>query len=141
MIDDDSENAFLDLLYGAVIEPNLWVDVMERLGDQIGGGPAILTTIDRETGAGSALTARVGSETVDNYLSYYAIKNPLLQSARHDDYRGRSVQKVVVDEQVVDRAAFVSSEWRRCTDPRKCGRSPASFRLLSNYDNACSGLL
>ena len=111
MIDDFSENAFLDLLYEAVLEPNLWISVMERLGDQIGGGPAILTTIDRATGAGSALTARVGSDTVDNYLSYYAGKNPLLQSARHDDYQLRFVQKVVIDEQVVDRAAFVSSEY------------------------------
>ena len=39
------QNAFIDLLYEAVIEPDLWTKVLEGLGDQIGGGPAILTTV------------------------------------------------------------------------------------------------
>jgi DNA-binding CsgD family transcriptional regulator len=70
------EGAFLDLLYGAVIEPELWVQVMERFADLTGGTGAWLSRLSVANGGGSGVIARIDPEAPGLYNEYYGALNP-----------------------------------------------------------------
>jgi DNA-binding CsgD family transcriptional regulator/PAS domain-containing protein len=70
------EGAFLDLLYSAAARPDLWVEVMERFADMIGGTACWLSRLDQRDGTGSGIIARIDPAMPALYTKYYAGRNP-----------------------------------------------------------------
>lgn len=74
------ENQFLDLLYEAAVDPDLWVPVMEQLADAMGGSSAWLSRTSVVDGSGPAITARIDPQTQQQYRQYYGGINPFVSS-------------------------------------------------------------
>jgi DNA-binding CsgD family transcriptional regulator len=70
------EEAFLDLLYSAAAQPDLWVQVMARFADMVGGTACWLSRLDQRDGTGSGIIARIDPVMPGLYASYYAGRNP-----------------------------------------------------------------
>lgn len=89
--------AFLDQLYAAAVEPDLWAPAMERLADMLGGTSAWLSRLSTEDGSGSAITARIDPGAVARYEQYYGRVNPFATHARSDSRMRSWELKVVTD--------------------------------------------
>jgi len=71
----DERGHLLDLIYETVLEPGLWVTVMERMADRLGGNSGWLSRINVENGDGSGLLARIDPAMPQVYLDHYAKLN------------------------------------------------------------------
>lgn len=70
------ENEFLDLLYGTALQPDLWIPVMERFADMIGGTSGLLSSFDQTNGIGPNEIARIDPEMPAIYADHFAGLNP-----------------------------------------------------------------
>ena len=70
------EEAFLDLLYRAAVEPELWVPAMERFADMLGGSGAWLSRLSMADGSGTGLVSRIDPDMEKPYDQYYGRLNP-----------------------------------------------------------------
>ncbi len=105
------EEKTLDLIYGAAIQPSLWVDVMQQLMSMIGGEGAVLMRTDIVDGKGAATLADDDSDTVDRYFAHYAGINPLQRVPDPTAYIDGWTPRILLDEDWVPRAEFERSEY------------------------------
>lgn len=105
------EGAFLDLLYGAVAQPDLWVPVMERFADMVGGSGAILSRLDVGDGSGSRLVARLDSAMSDRYFQHYASRNPLTNVKDRRGYAINWRARILTDEDWIAKEDLVRTEY------------------------------
>ncbi len=70
------ESQFLDRLYDAAVDPDLWPGVMESLADLLGGAGAWLTRMSVADGSGEGVLARIDPAMATIYDTYYATLNP-----------------------------------------------------------------
>ncbi len=106
-----SEEKTLDLIYGAAIEPSLWVDVMQQLVSLIGGEGAVLMRTDIVDGKGAATIANGDNAAVETYFSYYCGINPFQLVPDPLSYVSEWTPKVLLDEHWLPRADFERSEY------------------------------
>ncbi len=105
------EEKTLDLIYGAAIEPSLWVDVIQQLMSRIGGEGAVLMRTDIVDGKGVAIIANGDTATVETYFSYYCGINPFQLVPDPLSYVSGWAPKVLLDEHWMPRADFERSEY------------------------------
>ena len=105
---DPRESDFLDLLYGAALEPELWVPAMERFADMIGGSSAWLSQLDIADGTGSGLGARLDPAMAGVYLQHFAGQNPLNNVKDPQRYIAVWDARIITDE-----------DWMRKEDLRR----------------------
>ena len=79
----------LDLIYGAAVDPGLWVQAMEGIADTVGGNSAWLSQLNVADGSGSGLTARIDPIMPVRYVEYYSRLNPFCNVARPAEYLSR----------------------------------------------------
>jgi DNA-binding CsgD family transcriptional regulator/PAS domain-containing protein len=82
----DESGHLLDLVYETVLEPGLWVTVMERIADSVGGNNAWLSRISLENGVGTGLLARIEPETPSRYIAHYGALNPIAVKSNPREY-------------------------------------------------------
>ncbi len=82
----DASGELLDLVYETVLEPGLWVTVMERIADTIGGNSGWLSRISIANGEGSGLLARIDPETPLRYIGHYGAINPIAVKPNPREY-------------------------------------------------------
>ena len=58
-MDGIDQSEFLDLVYGAAVEPGLWISVMERYADAIGGEKGWLSLLNLVDGTGGGMISRI----------------------------------------------------------------------------------
>ena len=71
---------FLDLLYGAAVEPQLWVPALERLADLTGRQFGVAVAAERRRRAGSGVLARLDPDYPTLYMDHFAELNPFSTS-------------------------------------------------------------
>lgn len=98
------EGQFLDALYDAAVDPDLWVPVMERFADAIGGSAGWLSRLNIATGNGASVVARIDPEMRQIYRSYYAGINPFMTMPKPD-------APVVTDADWMDRSDLFRTEY------------------------------
>ena len=106
---DDS--GFLDLLYNAAVEPHLWVPVMERFADRIGGHSAWLSRLSVADGTGSGLLARIDPAYTPIYREHFAHVNPFSTTPDPRSFMSGWKPMITTDDQWVPKAELVSSEY------------------------------
>lgn len=108
----DPEESLIQDIYAAAYDPALWVDVMERLSDAVGGLRGCLTRIDMATGAGvDAILFRSDPTWVDAYAQHFGGCN-VFKSAEDLPASGRNWQATVLtDEDCLTRDAYHTSEY------------------------------
>lgn len=74
------DEGFLDLLYGAAVEPDLWIPAMERFADMLGGSGAWLSRLSMADGSGSGIVSRIDPDMEKPYDQYYGRLNPFSNS-------------------------------------------------------------
>ena len=76
MISEREYGEFLDLAYGAALEPGSWTQVIERFADLMGGAKAWMPNLNLRDGSGDGILARIDPREQDAYFEYYATVNP-----------------------------------------------------------------
>jgi len=102
----DAEAEFLETVYEAAVQPELWADVLERLSNVLGAASANLTFQDQVTGAGRAITFGTDTTQFDSYFGYFATRNPLLKIT---DYP--LALRVMTDEDKLPKEELVRGEY------------------------------
>lgn len=70
------ENAFLDLVYGAALEPDLWLAVLGQFAGMTGGWSAFLTRVNLVSGESIEWGTHVDPVLAPLYGQHYAALNP-----------------------------------------------------------------
>ncbi|MEW5688351.1 MAG: helix-turn-helix transcriptional regulator [Pseudomonadota bacterium] len=108
----DPEEALVQDIYAAAYDPALWVGVMERLSDAVGGLRGCLTRIDTATGAGvDAILFRSDPTWVDAYAEHFGSCNVFhaTNGATPAGHEWRPA--VLTDEDCVSREDYGASEY------------------------------
>ena len=105
------ENAFLDRLYAAAIQPELWAGVIESFADMVGGGSAWLSRLSIVDGSGSAVIARIDPAMPALYLDHFAAINPLNNVADPAAYITDWRPKVLTDDDWMPKADLLRTEF------------------------------
>jgi DNA-binding CsgD family transcriptional regulator len=105
------QDSFLDLLYGASAQPELWPTVMERFADIVGGTGVILSRLDVGNGGGSRLTSRLDPEMSTRYFQYYASRNPLTNVSDRRAYASNWRKTILTDEDWIAKEDLVRTEY------------------------------
>ncbi|WP_174299462.1 helix-turn-helix transcriptional regulator [Caulobacter sp. S45] len=101
----------LDLIYGAAVQPSLWVDVMQRLMSMIGGEGGVMMRTDIVDGKGAAKIANGDTSTVDLYFAHYSSINPFQLVPDPSSYIAGWQPRVLLDEDWMPRESFERSEY------------------------------
>lgn len=95
-----------DLIYAAALDESLWVTVMNRLADLIGGGASAFVRKNVTTGQGRGIFSRIDPAAFSEYFGHYAQRNPLAASMD-----GRGAGAVLIDWQSVPKAELMRSDY------------------------------
>lgn len=72
-----TRSGLVDLIHDTPFNPALWVEVMERLNDEIGAETSVMTRLDLVAHGGAGLPVRQDPSVWDEYLARWAESNPL----------------------------------------------------------------
>ncbi len=107
----DERGHLLDLIYETVLEPHVWVTVMERIADLAGGVSGCLTRISVEDGGGTAVLARADPAALRLYQAHYAPLNLFAVRSRPHDYMTGWVPRVTTEIDYISRDDLVRTEY------------------------------
>jgi DNA-binding CsgD family transcriptional regulator len=96
-VNEQQHSQLLDLIYGAAVEPDLWVTVMETMADLMGGNTAWLSQVSMADGNGSGVIARIDPVMPGRYSDYYAGINPFAIKARPHETMANWRPKISTD--------------------------------------------
>ncbi|MGI8840102.1 MAG: LuxR C-terminal-related transcriptional regulator [Caulobacteraceae bacterium] len=68
---------FVELVYDAAVEPDLWPKVLAGFADMVGGDGAMLMWQNQLTGQGVGVTTRFDPKAPELFFGHYATRNPL----------------------------------------------------------------
>ncbi|MBS0332465.1 MAG: helix-turn-helix transcriptional regulator [Proteobacteria bacterium] len=105
------QGEFLDLVYGAVLEPALWTPVMERYADAIGGQKGWLSLLNLADGRGGGFLARIDPAEMERYMAYFAAINPLNRVDDPARFARDYVPRILTDEDWMAKDELVASEY------------------------------
>ena len=106
-----NQGEFLDLVYGAALEPALWTPVMARYADAIGGDKGWLALLNLTDGRGSGILSRIDPLEMDRYLAHYAEINPLNRVEDPASYVRTWAPRILTDEDWMPKADLMASEY------------------------------
>ena len=109
-----SNSDFLDLVYDAAFEPALWVTVMERFADIVGGSGGWLSQLDMVDGSGADEAdpiARTDPNFAALYIEHFALRNPLSNVDDPDRYMSQWRPKVLTDEDWIAKEKLTKTEF------------------------------
>jgi DNA-binding CsgD family transcriptional regulator/PAS domain-containing protein len=107
----DERGQLLELIYDTVLEPNLWVTVMERCADLMGGAGGCVTRISVADGDGTALLARTDTAFLQIYQDYYAPLNLFAVRPKPQEYMVGWAPRVTTDIDYIARDDLVRTEY------------------------------
>jgi DNA-binding CsgD family transcriptional regulator len=105
------DEGFLDLLYSAAVEPDLWVPVMERFADILGGSGAWLSRISVADGSGTGIVARIDPDSATAYDQYYGSINPFSNEPDPETYMAGWKPKILTDRHWLPKDALLRNEY------------------------------
>ena len=109
-----SNSDFVDLVYDAALEPALWVSVMERFADMVGGSGGWLSQLDMVDGSGADEgdpIARTDPNFAALYIEHFALRNPLSNVDDPDRYMRQWRPKVLTDEDWIAKEDLTKTEF------------------------------
>ena len=108
-MDEPTFAEFIDLVYGAAVDANLWPDVLRRFADLVGASGALLLQQDVNNGRGSQILVNVDPEATPLYFDHWAPRRPLnLPPQMPAEQWSRMV---VTDEYVMPKSEFTRTAY------------------------------
>ncbi|QXQ07792.1 helix-turn-helix transcriptional regulator [Sphingosinicellaceae bacterium] len=111
IMDGNDLGEFLDLLYAAAVDPQLWVPAMERLADMVGGTNTWLSRVNVADGSGTGITARIDPVMPQKYTAYFAIRNPFANRPHPVRYIRAWTPKIRFHEDFLPRETIARTEF------------------------------
>ncbi len=105
------DEGFLDLLYSAAVEPDLWVPAMERFADMLGGSGSWLSRISVADGSGTGIVSRIDPESAKAYDQYYGSINPFANEPDPVAYMAGWKPMILTDQDWLPRAELARNEY------------------------------
>lgn len=105
------DESFLDLLYGAAVEPDRWVPAMERFADMLGGSGAWLSRLSMADGSGTGLVSRIDPEMERPYDQYYGRLNPFSNATNPEAFMAGWTPTILTDQDWFPTADLVRKEY------------------------------
>ena len=105
------EGRFLDLVYSAAADSDLWVPAMEQLADALGGDKVTLARLDTATGTGSFVRARDSTAFEASFNAHFAKLNPFVAMPPGASDTSNGPQHVFTDEAWLPKADLVRTEY------------------------------
>ena len=102
---------FLDVLYSAAVEPDLWVEAMERFTDILGGSGAWLSRTSVADGSGAGIVSRIDPDSAKAYDQYYGSINPFSNEPDPEAYMAGWKPMILTDEDWIPRAELARNEY------------------------------
>lgn len=106
-----NQGEFLDLVYGAAVEPDLWAPVMERFADAIGGDKGWLSLLNLIDGRGGGVIARIDPAETDRFNAHYADRNPLHLVDDPRSFLQAWMPRILTDEDWIPKPDLVKTEY------------------------------
>ena len=101
----------VDLIYQASVDPTLWVAVLERFADLIGGTTANITQLNMFDGTGGVILARADPASVPQYFEHYARRNPLFNVEDPAAYLHAWAPRILTDEDWMPKEDLLRTEY------------------------------
>ena len=108
---DASPESLIDIIYGAVSEPDLWHSVMESTADAVHGSSAWLSHLSMLDGTGGGLITRIDPAMPALYASHYALRNPLSNVVDPETYLRAWTPRILTDEDWMAKEDLLASEY------------------------------
>jgi hypothetical protein len=105
-VTEDEAAGLTNLIYDAAFDERLWVPVMNRMADVVGGGATAFIRKNLHTGQGHGLFGRITEAQFTDYFGRFARANPLTEAI--SDMRAGSF---LIDWQVMAKDDLVRSEY------------------------------
>lgn len=105
------DEGFLDLLYSAAVEPDLWIPAMERFADILGGSGAWLSRISVADGSGAGIVARIDPDSAKAYDAYYGSINPFSNEPDPEAYMANWTPTILTDAAWLPKSALLRNEY------------------------------
>ena len=105
------EGAFLDLLYGAAVQPELWPAALEKLTDALGADSALLSRANISTGEGAGIPVRMNPAVQADYDDYWSGKNVLNNAPDPQRYVREWRPTVLTDEDWMPKGDLTGGEY------------------------------
>ncbi|MGZ5902677.1 MAG: helix-turn-helix transcriptional regulator [Reyranella sp.] len=102
---------FLDLVYGAAVDPSLWTPVMERYADAIGGDKGWLSLLSLIDGRGGGFISRIDPLEVERFDQHFADRNPLHLVDDPRSFLQNWAPRILTDEDWMPKADLVRTEY------------------------------
>src|SRR5215470_9294779 len=97
------DDAFVDLIYAALLGERSWLDFLNRLSKTLPGGGSALFFHDANRGKGAfSLSGGIEPSALDAYSRYFSTINPWMAKAAV-----RPIGRGVLSEQMLPRADFI----------------------------------
>ena len=110
-MDRSDQRDFLDMLYDAALDPALWVPVMERFADLVGGSSACISQLNMVDGSGSVMISRTDPAMLSVYFEHFAQRNPLSNVDNPAAYLRGWVPRILTDEDWMPKEDLVRTEY------------------------------
>ncbi len=105
------DEGFLDLLYSAAVQPELWIPAMERFADMLGGSGAWLSRISVADGSGAGIVARIDPDSAKAYDQYYGGINPFSNEPDPAAYMASWTPTILTDEAWLPKTELARNEY------------------------------
>jgi DNA-binding CsgD family transcriptional regulator/PAS domain-containing protein len=106
-----NQSEFLDLVYGAAVEPDLWARVMERFADAIGGDKGWLSLLNLVSGRGGGIISRIDPSEMDRFNQHFADRNPLHLVDDPGSFLRSWAPRILTDEDWIDKSVLMRTEY------------------------------
>lgn len=108
---DFDQSEFLDLVYGAAVDPEMWVPAMAMYADAVGGEKGWLSLLNLVDGSGGGLISRIDPEMMELYAEHFAGCNPLHQVDDPQQFLQGWAPRILTDEDWMPKSELVSTEY------------------------------
>jgi DNA-binding CsgD family transcriptional regulator len=110
-MDQSDYNQFLDLVYDAAVDPELWAPALTRFARLVGANSGVLIKQNEITGEGEGILANVDPTAMNLYYGHFATRN-VLQKEEGPYLSARNWRATVVtDEHKMPKSELMQSEY------------------------------
>jgi len=106
-----AEDALVELIYAAALDPALWPTAMAGVADRLGGTQSCLTRLDITHGAGEAILSRSDPRALDLYLEYFHAKNFFTLVEQPTTYIRGWTPRVMIDSDCLPWEEYQATEY------------------------------
>jgi len=106
VITAEEATALTGLIYDAAFDEHLWVPVMNRMADAVGGGATALIRKNLSTGQGRGVFGRIDETQFTDYFGRFARSNPLA-----DAIAPLAAGSFLIDWQVIQKPTLMRSAY------------------------------